>query len=153
MCPYQQYKYGPCKQKQINTKSNGAVTQLIFCKRPIYHKIIYNPLTKKSRVLPGNIAGSISCFSHKSIFTYKLSAFPLREKKKTTTKLQSKILSKKQLFEQMRFGKGDKSHMTSSLSVLQQISVLQPQSSMQMLFCILKSVVIAFRAPFARFLG
>lgn len=30
MCPYQQYKYGPCKQKQMNAKSNGVVRRFIF---------------------------------------------------------------------------------------------------------------------------
>lgn len=127
MCPYQQYKYGLCKEKQMNTKLNGIVRPFIFCNRAIYHKIIHNPLKKKkSEVLPGNIAGSISCFSHKNIFTYKLFAYPLREKNKSATKFQSKILSQKHLFEQMRFGKIDGSHMISALSVLQQM----PQSSM-----------------------
>lgn len=92
--------------------------------RAIYHKIIHNPLKKERsyQVLPGNITGSISRFSHKSIFPYKLFAYPLREKKKSATKRPSKILSQKHLFEQMGFGKVDESHVISAPSVL---SVLQ----------------------------
>lgn len=30
MCPYQQYKYGPCKQRQMNPKSNEVVKPFIY---------------------------------------------------------------------------------------------------------------------------
>lgn len=69
MCPYQQYKYGPCKQKQMNTKSNGVVRQFIFYKRAICHQIIHNPLTKNHRsyqetLLAASPASPTKAFSH-----------------------------------------------------------------------------------------
>lgn len=74
-------------------------------KRAIYHKIIHNPFKKRSQVLPGNITGSIACFSQKSTFIYKLFSFPLQKKRKMIENFKARFFRKSNYLNNCDFGK------------------------------------------------